>query len=157
MQRDNVDDALSTLAFEFFYAFARFEFALKENGYLKDRKSGAIALPGWNAFVNAFKKGYRPSREAVEILTALPEQQVVGHGSQLTWRAVELSHSKSDLESVVKLLKTIRNNLFHGGKNSAAGWDNAARTRLLLECGIAVLPQLAALDSTIEADYLRRY
>lgn len=43
MQHDKIPDELRTLAFEFFYWFSRFEFALKECGYLKDRTVGAKA------------------------------------------------------------------------------------------------------------------
>jgi len=34
MRREDVSDQLSNLAFEFFFWFSRFEFALKENRYL---------------------------------------------------------------------------------------------------------------------------
>jgi hypothetical protein len=82
----------------------------------------------------------------------------------LSWRAVDLSTSNSELDSVVKLLKTIRNNLFHGGKHSAAGcrlpaagWDDVPKTKSFLHSGLAVLGQLAALDAVLEADFPTLY
>lgn len=157
MQRDKVDDELSELAFDFFFAFSRFEFALKENGYLRDHTPDAVALPGWSEFVAEFSAAYKVSAEAQELLKASPEQQVVGNHDALSWRAVDLSRSNSELDSVVKLLKTIRNNLFHGGKHSAAGWDDVPRTKTLLQSGLVVLEQLAALDAVLEPDFARLY
>ncbi|PLK48298.1 hypothetical protein [Uliginosibacterium sp. TH139] len=51
MQKDTVPAELTALAFDFFYWFSRFEFALKENKYLKNHAEGATALPGWDEFV----------------------------------------------------------------------------------------------------------
>lgn len=62
----------------------------------------------------------------------------------------------SDLCIVVRLLKTIRNNLFHGGKHGAEGWDDPERTKELLEVGKTILDQLAEL-ATFEADYTQYY
>ena len=46
MQKDAVPVGLTALAFDFFYWFSRFEFALKENKYLENHSEGATALPG---------------------------------------------------------------------------------------------------------------
>jgi hypothetical protein len=35
MKRENINSNLTAIAFEFFYSFSRFEFCLKENGYLR--------------------------------------------------------------------------------------------------------------------------
>jgi hypothetical protein len=51
----------------------------------------------------------------------------------------------------IRLLKTIRNNLFHGRKHGADGWDKPARIQDLLETGKLILDQLARL-ADIEAD-----
>jgi hypothetical protein len=95
--------------------------------------------------------------EAQEILKASPEQQVVGNDDALSWRAVNLSRSNSELDSLVKLLKTIRNNPFHGGKHAGAGWDDVPSTKTLLQSGLVVLEQLAALDAVLEADFAGLY
>jgi len=56
----------------------------------------------------------------------------------------------------VRYAKTVRNNLFHGGKHGSAYWDNPARMTLLLGTTITVLGELARLGG-IEADYERYY
>ena len=53
-------------------------------------------------------------------------------------------------------MKTIRNNLFHGGKHGNAGWDSPKRARQLLNDGKAILDQLADLAG-FQGDYLRYY
>ncbi|MCK0506516.1 MULTISPECIES: hypothetical protein [Aromatoleum] len=156
MRRDEIANELSIRAFEFFYWFSRFEFALKENGYLRSHDVGKKAEPGWDEFVAKWSEGYSPSRNAIELLRAPPETQVVGENSQLTWRVTELSDYRSDLAKVVRLVKTVRNNLFHGGKHGGAGWSNPSRTESLLTNATAVLDQLAEL-AVIEADYQKRY
>lgn len=156
MQKDAISQGLTALAFDFFYWFSRFEFALKENKYLENKVPGAAALPGWQAFVNQWHSAYQVSNEARAILGASPEQQFVEANGELAWRPVNLDNCKSDLARLVRLLQTVRNNLFHGGKHGGAGWDNPARTELLLKAGIEVLGELASLAG-IEADYVQIY
>jgi len=156
MRKENIDSDLSGLAFDFFYWFSRFEFALKENQYLKSHKPGSNADPGWGEYVMKWQLNYNPSAEASEILKLLPQRQIVLAEDALDWKPLDLAGCKSSLDAVVLCLKTIRNNLFHGGKHSCKGWDDPMRNHALLTSGKAVLSQLAALGG-IEADYLRLY
>jgi len=50
----------------------------------------------------------------------------------------------------------VRNNLFHGGNHTAAGWDDHARVVFLLKQGIELLDEFAQLAG-YQADYERRY
>lgn len=156
MQRDAIDSELTQLAFDFFFRFSRFEFALKANGYLKSHQPGAVAEPGWDEFVAKHSNDYGCNLNALALLARPPERQVVANGDALSWRAVGLDDCRSDLERVVRLLKTVRNNLFHGGKHGGESWDSPERTRQVLIAGSAVLEDLAAV-ANIEADFLRIY
>jgi hypothetical protein len=156
MRKEDVAANLSDIAFDFFYWFSRFEFSLKENGYLKSHVPGQNAEPGWNEFVTKWHAKYTVSNEAECLLASPPERQIVLAGNTLDWKPVELSDCKSDLAKVVRLVNTVRNNLFHGGKHGVASWDNPKRTEKLLVAGKAVLGQFAELAS-IEADYTRYY
>lgn len=156
MRKEDVTSDLSSLAFNFFYWFSRFEFALKENAYLKSHDIGAKAEAGWDDFVMMWGDQYAASDEALSLLKASPESQFIAANDQLTWKTVDLTACKSELAKVVRLLKTIRNNLFHGGKHGGAGWDDSKRTALLLSSGKTVLDQLATLAS-FEADYTQHY
>lgn len=156
MRKEDVASDLSKLAFDFFYWFSRFEFALKENGYLKSRQAGAKADAGWADFVGKWESQFSISPGAKVLLDFPPEQQIVLVGAKLDWRPVGLSDLKTDLARVVRLVKTVRNNLFHGGKHGGKGWDDPKRTEELLLAAKAVLDQLSELAS-IEADYRQYY
>jgi len=67
-----------------------------------------------------------------------------------------LTDCQTELCKVVRLLKTIRNNLFHGGKHGADGWDDPERTKKLLQTGKTVLDQLSKV-ACFEADYRQYY
>jgi len=140
--------------FEFFYWFSRFEFALKENGYLKKGPYDA-ALPNWEKFRDTYSKNYTASPRATALLAAPPQRQVVV-GNSCKWEKTDLNREKTDLGKVILVLKTIRNNLFHGGKSSQEDWDNPDRNLFLLENGMALLDSLAELGG-LQADYERYY
>lgn len=156
MRQEDIQSDLSALAFDFFYWFSRFEFSLKENRYLKSHKPGSNADPGWGEYVIRWQSDYGPSAEANELLQLLPQRQIVMAEGALDWKPLDLSRCGSSLEAVVLCLKTIRNNLFHGGKHGCKGWDDPERNHALLTSGKAVLSQLAKLGD-IDADYLRLY
>lgn len=155
MQKESVSPELTSVAFDFFYWFSRFEFALKENNYLTSHADGARADPGWNEFVSKWGEDFKLSAESQNLLSAKPKNQVVMK-NELAWKEVVTTDCKSDLGRVVRLLKTVRNNLFHGGKCGIETWDDTTRTYLLLTSGKMVLDQLADM-ADFKADYTRSY
>ncbi|MBO9712465.1 hypothetical protein [Sphingomonas sp.] len=155
MQHDTIPDDVRTLAFEFFYWFSRFEFALKENGYLKSRIVGTRAEPSWQGFVDAWQGDYEPTSAAKALIAANPQQQIVGPAG-LEFRDVHFAEQPSDLKRVVRLAQTVRNNLFHGGKHGNESWDDPNRMRLLLPTTIVILGEFAD-RAGITADYDRYY
>lgn len=142
-------------SFEFFYWFSRFEFALKENQFLKNHTEGARAEPGWDQFISSHEATYGLSDIGSQLVAAAPKRQIVGpHG--IDFVPVGFDDHPSELAKVVRLLKTVRNNLFHGGKHGAEGWDDPQRILLLMDLCINILDELAELGG-IEADYKRYY
>ena len=156
MRKNDIPIELTSLAFDFFYWFSRFEFCLKENGYLRHDEPGSNAEPGWDKFVEKHAAAYTPSPAAKELLAAPPERQIVIANGELDWRAVGTADCKSDLAKIVRLVKTVRNNLFHGGKHGAAGWDSPERAKSLLSACKTILDQLAILGD-FQGDYERFY
>ncbi|AJG12531.1 hypothetical protein RK21_01023 [Pseudomonas plecoglossicida] len=94
--------------------------------------------------------------EAEALLASPPDQQIVSDNLELAWQPISFEKCTSDLDKVVKSVKTVRNNLFHGGKHGAAGWDDPVRARLLIEMSTAVLAVLAVLGGFTD-DYERFY
>ena len=156
MLREEIKDELKDLAFDFFYWFSRFEFALKENKILKRKEAGENAEPGWESFVENYANKFVHTKETEKLLVLSPKRQKIGQNSELEWRDVGLQDCQSELCKVIRLLKIIRNNLFHGGKHGADDWDNPARTKELLSVGKLILDQLAKV-AAFEEDYKQCY
>lgn len=156
MQYEQIDDELRDASFEFFYWFSRFEFALKENGYLKNRQHGAKAEPSWAEFKARGLPRFRPSQQAFHLIELHPKRQYVTAQGELEWKPVGVVHCRSDLCKVATMLCTVRNNLFHGGKHGDQDLDSKRRNLELLRCAKIVLDQLAH-GADFSNDYERRY
>ena len=156
MRQNEINEELGKLVFCFFYKFSRFEFALKENGYLRDSRPGCRAAPDWCEFARERGDEYRVSPEAEILIATAPKSQVVAAGGGLEWKHVDLKVCPGRLGKVVLLVQTVRNNLFHGGKHGAEGWDDLERTARLLTLGVAVLDQIAE-QTGLDADYSGYY
>ena len=156
MRLEEIDNDLKKISFEFFYWFSRFEFALKENNFLKDKNVDAKAEPNWEEFREKFKNKYAASAEANRLIQLHPKRQFVAQASEPEWKPVGTDHCNNDLCTVITMLNTIRNNLFHGGKHGDIDIDSKERNIELLDIGIVILNQLARL-SGIENDYMRYY
>ena len=156
MRQDEISPQLGRPAFCFFYKHSRLEFALKENGYLKNAEPGSNAEPHWKEFTKRSSHVYRISADAEKLISASPKRQVVAADKRLEWQDIDLRQCTNDLEKISQVVKTIRNNLFHGGKHRADGWDDPERTRMLLSLGVAVLDDIAQ-QTGLEADYSGYY
>lgn len=155
MNRDQLTAEVEHLAFEFFFRFSRFEFAMKANCYLEDEREGRQAKPGWSKFERKFEADYVLSDAGEHLIKLCPQRQVVAANKALKFVPEAFDDNASDLSKVTRLLKNVRNNLFHGGKKTTVGWDDPARISLLLAVGGELLEELAKLD--FEADYKGRY
>jgi hypothetical protein len=152
----NFPNDLRASCFEFFYWFSRFEFALKENAYIRKGPYGSAA-PDWGRFEKDFADVYTAPDEGRELFRYPPQRQIFVPPSNYEWKITDLSDKTSDLGKVILILKTIRNNLFHGGKHDQKDWDDPRRNLFLLSHGINVLGSVAAVDAVIAADYKRTY
>ena len=131
------------LVFEFFWKFSVFECALKREGFLRAGRHDA-AEPDWDLFGREIQGQFaqvsiRDFREAVAELRHLsPRRQIVRDG-RLGWDPVVRQESESDEVFTLRLLKTARNNLFHGGKYPDGPIDEIARNRKILRAAIMIL------------------
>lgn len=155
MRHDEITQDLRNLAFDFFYWFSRFEFALKDAPYLENDKVGARAKPGWDKFIADWQDRYTLTAAGQALIDAEPERQVVGP-SGLDFAKVGFDDKPSDLVKVIRLAKTVRNNLFHGGKHGSDYWDDPDRMQKLLKVTIAALDDIVQ-QSGLSADYSRYY
>lgn len=152
---DNLDKEIGDLALRFFYWFSRFEFALKQNGQVR-RGPRDSAQADWSAFIAENEDSYVPCGAVNQLMEKPPNIQHIDGQYGWRWESLRLNRNSSALFNAVLLVKTIRNNLFHGGKHTAAGWDDPERIRFLLTKGVEALDSFAKL-SCYEADYRRKY
>src|SRR5690606_14592959 len=97
VRREDVQGELKEIAFDFFYWFSRFEFALKESRLLKRNDVGENAEPGWDAFIERYAHIFKHSEQTRELLELNPKRQRVGPHSVVEWKEVGMSDCQSDL------------------------------------------------------------
>jgi hypothetical protein len=135
------------LACEFFAVFSRFEFALKESGFVKGE---GRASPDWQRFAReCILEVAQDSPLAVSMgyLLAYPPQIQTPN---LKWKDVVLQ-GKTDVAKALESLQRVRNNLFHGGKhppNSPPGRDTE-----LVSASLAVLYAVLEQNDQLRSDY----
>ncbi len=143
MHYDAPPDLLNRdLVFAFFWRFSVFECALKREGFL--RKGRHVAEPDWEEFGETIRERFGEVRtegfqDAVRELTACsPRRQIVRDG-QLAWESLAQKSDESQEAFVLRLVKTTRNNLFHGGKYPDASIEEVARDETILRAALRVL------------------
>jgi len=156
MRHDEVKAELGQLAFDFFYWFSRFEYALKDAGFLRSKEVGVPAEPSWKKFCQKYRDNYQPGAAARALLDASPQCQIVAAGGGLDFAPVLFNPGVSELDKVVELARTVRNTLFHGGKHGSVFWDDPTRMQLLLTTTTGVLSELAELGG-LQGEYEREY
>jgi hypothetical protein len=141
------------LIFRFFAFFSRFEYALKRATFLKKKKK---AEPDWDKYANTLKGQLvkvndKRCRSAYTYLKNAPPQQQVVIGSQLTWEDSTQGHGEFEERYILRLVATVRNNLFHGGKYPypIGPIPDVARNRKLLNASIVILEQCLILSPDV--------
>jgi hypothetical protein len=133
------------LVFQFFWRFSVFECALKREGFLRPaRPSRDAAEPDWDGFARAIAGRFQEVRvsgfqEAAAALAADPPQRQVVRENRLAWAKVEQGPGESYEAFMLRILKTARNNLFHGGKYPDGPIDEIARNRAILRGALTIL------------------
>ncbi|GGD39883.1 hypothetical protein GCM10012288_12370 [Malaciobacter pacificus] len=147
---------IEELAFEFFKLFSKMEYALKATGiqkYLKnDRNNNAFA--DWEEFISknssSFSLTYLSDKY---ILNNPPKIQKVDNSGNLVFSNHWYSNS-NDLKSAIEYLKTVRNNLFHGGKGTSTEFiEDNTRNKELLKSSIEIIKYIKTLDSDVKSNF----
>jgi hypothetical protein len=158
MDLDKIIDKLTdqpVLASRYFAMFSRFEYALKETPpFLMDSNGSAQA--NWDVFANSLKGKFSTVNDAA-FSTAVaflknhpPRKQVVApSGNFVEWKETVRDRSESDEQFVVRLIRTIRNNLFHGGKSFVDGETIVGRNAELMNAGVAVMKHCLELSPKV--------
>jgi hypothetical protein len=140
------------LVADFFMLFARAEFALKDAGFVRGlgKKKDEPSVD-WNRFARALgSKLTSPDdpriQEAVRFLQEKPPKKQVYRDRQLKWEPRECTNF-TDPEFVIRSITTVRNNLFHGGKEIVGLM--AERDRELVQNSLVVLAYCMTLNERV--------
>jgi hypothetical protein len=121
---------------EFFAVFSRFEYSLKEIGYVWNQRGRAT--PDWKRFANEANSWLvissgSSTEDAVKFITTEPPLV------QLADRSWKLASLKGQTEIANAILATcrVRHNLFHGGKYT--GHSPVGRDERLIESSMIIL------------------
>jgi hypothetical protein len=147
------------LVLEFFYLFSRFEYALKRASFMrkgKEGRNGIAAEANWDLYADSIKgrfatlisDDFKAAREFLE--SEPPKKQIVQEG-QLDWKASQIGEGESKELYLLRLVKTVRNNLFHGGKYPLQVLPDTGvdRNRRLICASIVVLRQCSQMTDGV--------
>jgi hypothetical protein len=99
----------------FVATFMRFEYALKNSGYLKYDKLGATAEAGWAVFAADLGPEFLAKCRAMPELSVLfvspPRLLKVDANQKVSWKKARAVNSVADFFQVIK---DVHSNLFHG-------------------------------------------
>jgi len=134
------------LTLEFMGTFARFEFALKKSGYV--RGDANQVMPHWDAFANDVAKldaaVLAPVLGACQYLQQHPPKKQVLDNGAIRW-VDRQGTSGSAIRDVLSSVRTVRNNVFHGGKFPDGIISDPLRDEQLINECLVVLNSLLLL------------
>lgn len=134
------------LTLEFLATFARFEFALKKAGYVRGNE--ARISPDWERFgrdVSALDAvALAPITRCCVYLQAHPPRKQVLIDGRLQW-VLRSRDAGSEVEDILLDIRTVRNNVFHGGKFPDGPIAEPLRDEQLITDCVTVLQSLLEL------------
>jgi hypothetical protein len=140
---------------QFFRAFVRFEYALKEAGYYWHPEDDDSARFNWRCFARKMSEvqGLFDDASANPSIKHLidnpPERRVVGNRG-LEWRRpLKIRNTRKLLGAVQR----VRNNLFHGDKSAPRGANDLARNEQLIRASMEVLRILLERCADVAAKF----
>lgn len=141
------------LVFQFFFYFSRFEYCLKRSKkYLKKGRYD-IAKPDWSKYSDDLNGKFATTQntafeQAVKSLIGAPPKHQVVREESLTWEDTKQYCKEHDEKYILRLVRTVRNNLFHGGKFPlpSGPTEDTARNNCLLQASISVLEKCIELS-----------
>jgi hypothetical protein len=149
------------LLLDFFLTFSRFEFALKNSGFYIKRRNTSLpyeARPDWDSFAQRLKDLFHTDttkhlRDACDHLLYNPPWREVVGGNMLGWDTTAEDESLSEIERLLRYVRRVRNNLFHGAKFSTLAELETVRNVALLEDSLVILRECLRLTDEVRLEY----
>lgn len=151
-----VDKSLTT---DFFIIFARFEYALKRAGLTTGDTNRVF--PNWDRFASLLKDDFNRYKtieiaNAVSYLDKHPPKKQVLDGKNLAWQDNMRGYNEPLIVWLLRLIRTVRNNLFHGGKFAHEEIKDPSRNEELLISSLVILQECIELSEKLCPD-IKRY
>ncbi len=147
------------LLLDFFLTFAKFEYALKNCGFYQRRNLNQYdARPDWDRFPGSLRDSFQIGRDdklrqaCQYILDEPPNKQVIVNNS-VDWQTPERGNNESDINFILRMVRCIRNNLFHGAKHSTNVNKNKERTEKLLKYSSVILKECLNLTPNLKGSF----
>ena len=148
------------LVVEFFIYFSRLEYALKKAGYIggDSRK----ILVDWDKFANDIEKTFDAKKnkeleEAVNYLLSYAPRKQILEGGQLSWKDNQKNNGESEIKYLLRLLRTVRNNLFHGSKFPELFTHERERDEKLLRSSLVILNAFLELKQDLKRNFFEGF
>ena len=149
------------LAWHFFVFFSRFEYALKRSSiYLMAGREEA--QPNWDKFASDLNPTFNPDsstelKTAVKYFIQSPPRKQIRDKGQMEWSKPQNYDGNDGKEPLLiwllRMIRFVRNNLFHGGKFPLIKISDPSRDRELLLHSMIILRTCLSLNSKVEEHF----
>jgi hypothetical protein len=161
--RDNLIQSIAggdgELVLKFFAAFSAFECALKQARFVKGDKY-YNAVPNWDAFSGVVSEELAGIKDEAftkakqYLLQEPPMKQVfIKSSTSVGWTKNSRRGKESDEQYLLRLVRDVRNNLFHGGKYPSSRIHPPSaemlRNKVLLEACLTILDRCRSLNASV--------
>jgi hypothetical protein len=147
---DHID---KDILLDFFMVFSRFEYALKTSDYIS-KAEGYIKID-WKNFIEKIKDNKLEEIKhpnEIDLFDERLKKQIIKE-NEIEWINFEDSKNPTKVECVIHRVITIRNNLFHGAKNTEHIGVNKKRDEKLLLYSIKAIQELVKLEGDVKYNF----
>jgi len=144
------------LAIEFIAVFSRMEYALKSTKFATGGEKRVEAA--WDCFANKYDEKLlaidEPDlKEAINFLLTQPPRKQVLQDGEVSFIDQVIDDKQKKTQQLILMIRTVRNNLFHGGKYLPTGENEVGRNRKLVESSLIVLGRCIDLDDAVMTSF----
>lgn len=141
------------LGAKFIETFARMEYALKASGDFADGGADGVSA-AWDRFANAIDTGFgavtdKEFQVAVHFLLSEPARKQILTG----FGPITLDPKQTTAQRTLLVVRTVRNNIVHGGKIQPEGEYEKGRNEKLTASALTVLRYAAELNDKVKAKF----
>lgn len=143
--------------YEFFIVFSRFECALKKTNYVIINRNKVS--PNWERFTQDIKLTFDKNKSAklnhaVDYLMQHPPKIQTMEGESLVWRERRFEVEIPLTSKLGLHIRTIRNNLFHGGKFVGVYEPDVSRNYILIQSSLVILNDWLDINENLRSHFL---